>query len=203
MKELADGPALFTWDGKCRVFVSFRPSSQAVQATRFWHAAWKFHAPKTNKWRYYSTVSLLKCPQQKVSKMRLWNLSCLRLPQVTTPEHFNWLLRNMIFGKSKAVPLQAWRGPEGSRKFRFPDFVTTAQDDGRLSAWRTGRLYPQEILLVLISVGGWVDPRVIVRSEGLRQWKIPMTPPGIEPATFRFVAQHLNHCATAVNKKDI
>jgi len=27
-----------------------------------------------------------------------------------------------------------------------------------------------------------------------------MTPAGIEPATFRFVAQHLNHCATAVSK---
>ena len=27
-----------------------------------------------------------------------------------------------------------------------------------------------------------------------------MTPAGIEPATFRFVAQHLNHCATAVPK---
>ena len=25
-----------------------------------------------------------------------------------------------------------------------------------------------------------------------------MTPSGIESATFRFVAQHLNHCATAV-----
>jgi len=25
-----------------------------------------------------------------------------------------------------------------------------------------------------------------------------LTPAGIEPATFRFVAQHLNHCATAV-----
>jgi hypothetical protein len=25
-----------------------------------------------------------------------------------------------------------------------------------------------------------------------------VTPSGIEPATFRFVAQHLNHCATAV-----
>jgi hypothetical protein len=25
-----------------------------------------------------------------------------------------------------------------------------------------------------------------------------MTSAGIEPATFRFVAQHLNHCATAV-----
>ena len=29
-----------------------------------------------------------------------------------------------------------------------------------------------------------------------------MTPSGIEPATFRFVAQHLNHCATAVPNND-
>jgi len=27
--------------------------------------------------------------------------------------------------------------------------------------------------------------------------KNPLTLPGIEPATFRFVAQHFNHCATA------
>ena len=30
-----------------------------------------------------------------------------------------------------------------------------------------------------------------------------LTPAGIEPATFRFVAQHLNHCATAVPSKRV
>jgi len=34
--------------------------------------------------------------------------------------------------RSKAVPLQAWSGPEGSRKLRFPDYKTTAQDCGKV-----------------------------------------------------------------------
>jgi hypothetical protein len=34
--------------------------------------------------------------------------------------------------KGKAVPLQAWSGPAGSRKLRFPDFMTTAEDGGKV-----------------------------------------------------------------------
>jgi len=35
-------------------------------------------------------------------------------------------------GKGKAVPLQAWSGPEGSRKLRLPEFMTTAQEGGKV-----------------------------------------------------------------------
>jgi len=72
--------------------------------------------------------------------------------------------------------------------------VTTAQDGGKVvSLTHQPPLPHREILLVLISVRGWVDPRAIVRSEGFVNEKFPMTPSGIEPATFRFVAQLLNH----------
>jgi hypothetical protein len=43
----------------------------------------------------------------------------------------SWVLLRMV-KKGKAVPLQAWSGPEGSSKLRFPDFLTTAQDGGKV-----------------------------------------------------------------------
>ena len=100
--------------------------------------------------------------------------------------------------KDKSAPL----GARGAQRVResWSSLITWQWPRKlvRLSALRTCHFYPLEVPLVLISVRGWVDPRAVVRSEGLCQWKIPMTPTGIEPATFRIVAQHLNHCATAV-----
>ena len=36
--------------------------------------------------------------------------------------------------KSKAVPLQAWSDPEGSRKLSFPEFMATAQDGDKVAS---------------------------------------------------------------------
>ena len=34
--------------------------------------------------------------------------------------------------KGKAVPLEAWSGREGTRNLRLPDFMTMAQDGGKV-----------------------------------------------------------------------
>ena len=184
--------------------------------------------------------------------------------------------------KVRAVPLQARRGPEGSRKLRFPDFMTTAQDGGKVvslthrpplltysmvqsPSWAANLFAAsQEIPRIsrnpnvhyrthkrppTVSILGQLNPVHIPTPHLLEirpniihpstprspQWpaaftprkyswysflleaestpwpkcdrkdfmsmKNPMTSPGIEPATLRFVAQHLNHCATAVPKR--
>jgi len=44
--------------------------------------------------------------------------------------------------KGKTIPLQAYAGPEGSRKLRFPDYVTIAQNGGKVVSLTHRRFLP-------------------------------------------------------------
>jgi hypothetical protein len=64
--------------------------------------------------------------------IRIWKL--LILLHMKVPQN--------IQVKGKAVPLQAWTGPEGSSRLRPPDFIYNRHMKVVTSAVRTGRLYP-------------------------------------------------------------
>ena len=73
-----------------------------------WDVGWVFEALKRDQ--YWATLSMVM----------------ILRAQLVEP------LLHSVKGKCKAVPLQAWSGPEGSRKSRFPDYMTTAQDCGKV-----------------------------------------------------------------------
>ena len=66
------------------------------------------------------------------------------LPADTLPEQTYEYLVGYIQRNDKAIPLQAWRGPEGSRRLRVLEVLDNRHMKvARLSALRTGRLYQQ------------------------------------------------------------
>jgi hypothetical protein len=88
-------------------------------------------------------------------------------------------------------PITGLNRPIGFQEIEAPRFQDSRHMNViRLSALRTGRLYPGNNFWFSFLLEA-VNPRAIVRPEGLCKWKIPVTPSGIEPATFRRVAQSL------------
>ena len=69
-----------------------------------------------------------KCCKAVQPEMTMWPMRIECRISKATNTHSQYVI------KGKTVPLQAQKGPDGSRKLRFPDFVTTAQDGFRLSA---------------------------------------------------------------------
>jgi len=81
------------------------------------------------------TEKLQKYTDVKEELIRIWQLTPVRI----IPPVLSTAGKKV---KGKAVPLQAQSGPEGSRKLRFPDFMPTAQDGGKVSLKHRPPLLP-------------------------------------------------------------
>jgi len=89
-------------------------------------------------------ATMLSCgdKQSKINELQLsshvensWRTCCaLTLLWLMYLKKLYQLQRLFRYSNSikNTVPLQAGSGPEGSRKLRFPDFVTTAQEGGKV-----------------------------------------------------------------------
>jgi hypothetical protein len=95
---------------------------------------------KEEHYKPYTTLSYIKkkqlhvsvniCSQAGSSSGWIQNLEQHYTIQYNCGDEISFYIN--VKGKGKAVPLQAWSGPEGSRKLRFPYYMTTAQDGGKV-----------------------------------------------------------------------
>jgi len=92
-----------------------------------------------------------------------------------------------LYNHGKAVPLQAWTGPQGSRRLRPPNFLTI----GTWSLTHRPPLPPGLSWYLLLEAeltpGTWNCQMSREKSLATR---------GIDPGTIRLIAQCLNHNAT-------
>jgi hypothetical protein len=162
-----------------------------VCVCRLRYPAWNAHAPYSHVWpawlyyifpRYLINGTIFEKVTER--RMRVWIFSRIFEIFLVPRKIGRDVIINVHRSSSKKVKESHYRPGQALQDNRHMKVV-------RLSALRTGCLYPQEIFLVLIALRDWVNTRAIVLPERLSM-KIPMTTSGIEPATFRIVAQCLN-----------
>ena len=78
-------------------------------------------------------------PPQRLQTGEIWLFA---MCDILLPRSRKQGVRTSLQAVVKSVPLEAWTGPEGSRKLRFPDFVTTAQDGGKVVSFTHRPLLP-------------------------------------------------------------
>jgi hypothetical protein len=95
-------------------------------------------------------VLLLACAWSMSVLFLIYTLSMIRLcPKVQHGVILYYIffcsyVRIIRRSKGKAVPLQATSDPEGSRKLRFPNFMKTVKDDGKVFSPTYGPHLPPE-----------------------------------------------------------
>jgi hypothetical protein len=98
-------------------------------------------------------------------------------------------MQMLVTGKVKANPVTGRGGPEGCERLRLPHFLDNRLTDGGEVVSITHRppFNSQEDSWYSFLLRGTVDPRAMVRLEGLGQL-IKSTSSGLDPATFWLVS---------------
>jgi len=104
--------------------------------------------------------------------------------------YYNYIPANNTILRYKMLQKKSKAGPEVSRRLRLPDFKKSAQDGGKVVSPTHRPPLPLTKYSWYSTVRGWVDPRAIVRPEG------------IEPATFRLAAQSRNQLRHRVTRQN-
>ena len=136
--------------------------------TRFWRMGVHIHALST-------CTIVIVFSFSSVTGIRR-NESLLAAPYIYTEHEAQHFLRtlglNILNYNFFSTPVTDRVDPEGSRKLRLLDFLTTAQYGGRLSALGTGRHYPQECSWYSFSLGAESTPGPWFGRKEIYHWKI-------------------------------
>ena len=110
------------------------------------------------------------------------------------------LLLLLMMINIKKSPITGPKCPEGSMKLRFPDYVTMTQDGGKVvSLTQRPLLPPRKYSRYSFLLEAESTPGPQCDRKDFMSMKNPPTPAGIEPATFRFVAQPRSKFTTYIN----
>ena len=110
-------------------------------------------------------------------------INCLLIMNSYSIRNMQWIGKC----KGKAVPLQAWGGPEGSRKLKFPDFMKTAQDGGKVVSLTHRPLLPPGNAPGTHFCYSLSRPQGLVQSEGRHQLGSNQRPSALQHSTLSTV----------------
>jgi len=79
----------------------------------------------------WNNLSIIQTTSEQHTRKAI-NQGSLENSHIGNYTHTSEIVHVKVRSKSKSVSLQAWSGPGGTRKLRFPDYMTTAQDGGKV-----------------------------------------------------------------------